>query len=143
MTPLQHLSQLADAHKQKRSPNFPAKYIPRSKYSDKDAGGLTKSVVDYASLCGHFATRLQSTGTYRDDIKRFVGSQQRAGLPDVFIIVNGHAVFCEIKIGKDNLSDVQKQAIADLERAGASVFIARNFDCFYDWFNALQAKWNS
>ncbi len=137
MNALQHLNTLADTRKAQRSPNFPPKYIPRSRYSDKDANGLTKCVVDYLTLSGHFATRLASTGTYRADLQTFVSSQQRAGLPDVLAVVNGRALFVEVKAGKDRLSETQKQTHTALEQAGASVYIARDFQGFHDWFTDL------
>ncbi|GAB3509312.1 hypothetical protein GCM10027341_46180 [Spirosoma knui] len=133
---LQYLNTLADQRKAERSPNFPAKYIPRSKYNDRDANGLTRCIVDYCDLCGHFATRLQSTGTYRADLQKFVASQQRAGLPDVFAVVEGRAVFVEVKTGADRLSNVQKETIGDLQSAGAYVYVAHSFQEFYDWFTA-------
>ncbi|MFD1144549.1 VRR-NUC domain-containing protein [Larkinella insperata] len=134
MTAFQHLNALADQHKAARHPSFPAKYTPSSKYSDRDANGLTRCIVDYLNLSGHFGTRLASTGTYRADLQKFVHSQQRAGLPDVFGVVDGRAVFVEVKVGKDRLSDVQKQTIHQLEQAGAWVYVADSFQGFYDWF---------
>ncbi|MCC5612897.1 VRR-NUC domain-containing protein [Nostoc sp. CHAB 5834] len=133
---LAHLINLADQRKAQRSPNFPAKFIPRSKYSDKDANALTKCIVDFCNLSGHFATRLQSTGTYRADLQRFIPSQQRAGLPDVLACINGQFVGIEIKIGRDTLSQEQNEAIRDLQQAGARVFVANTFTGFYDWFTA-------
>lgn len=134
MIALQILNDLADQRKAERSPNFPAKYIPRSRYNDRDANGLTRSVVDWFTLNGHFATRLQSTGTYRADIGKHVASQQRAGMSDVFAIVQGRAVHVEIKIGKDRLSDVQKETITALQSAGALCTIVQSFQQFYDWY---------
>ena len=136
-TAVTHLCQLADQRKAAKHPTLPAHARVKAKYSDKSANELTRCIVDYLTLSGHFATRLQSTGTYRADLQRFIPSQQRAGLPDVFAVVNGHAVHIEIKVGKDRLSEDQKQAISDLKQAGASVFIAQDFQTFYDWFNAL------
>lgn len=141
MTALQILSQLADQRKAERSPNFPTKYIPRSKYNDKDSNSLTRCIVDYLNLSSHFATRLQSIGTYREDIKKFVASQQRAGLPDVMAIVAGRAIFVEVKHShsKDRLSEVQKETINALLLSGAYVFISKDFASFYDWFTNIRA----
>lgn len=132
MTALTYLCQLADAAKAARHPTVP--YPVRSKYSDKSANDLTRCVVDYLTLSGHFATRLQSTGTYRDDLKKYVPSQQRAGMPDVFAVVEGRAVFVEVKTGNDRLSDTQKETINLLVQAGALVCVAHCFQAFYDWF---------
>ena len=133
---LTHLCQLADERKAAKHPTLPAHARVKAKYSDQDANSLTRAVVDYLTLSGHFATRLQSTGTYRADLNRYIPSQQRAGMPDVYAVVHGRAVHIEIKI-KDRLSDDQKQAISDLQQAGARCYTARDFQGFYDWFNAL------
>jgi hypothetical protein len=132
---LRQLEWLADARKRERYPNVPEHGLVKARYSDKTANDLTRAIVDYCTLSGHFATRLQSTGTYREDLKRYVPSQQRRGLPDVFAVVHGRAVHVEVKIGRDRLSDEQKQAIQELQAAGAAVFIAADFQQFHEWFN--------
>lgn len=109
---------------------------PRSKGPKLEtANDLTRKIVAYFQDYGHFATRLQSTGTYRDDLKKFVPSQQRAGLPDVLAVVNAKAVFVEVKIGKDRLSEAQNSAIEDLENAGAVIYVAHTFEGFRKWFS--------
>lgn len=135
-TALAHLNTLAEQRKAERSPNFPAKYIPKSKYNDKSSGKLTRCIVDYLNLSGHFATWLQSTGTYRADVGKYIPSQQRAGMPDIFSVVEGRAVFVEIKIGRNSLSQQQKETISDLQKAGAAVYVAKDFAGFLQWFTA-------
>ena len=134
---LRQLEMLVVAAKAAKHPTLPPHARLKAKYSDKSANDLTRAVVDFLTYSGHFATRLQSVGTYREDLKKFVASQQRKGLPDVFAVVHGRAVFCEVKYGKDRLSDDQKEAIADLEKAGAWVYTAKDFQGFFDWFNTL------
>ena len=102
----------------------------------ESTNALTRRIVEHIRNRGHFATRLQSTGTYRADRKKFVPSQQRVGLPDIMAVVDARACFVEIKVGRDTLSQDQKKAIAELEKAGASVFVARDFDSFQTWFTA-------
>jgi VRR-NUC domain len=126
---LRQLEKLADARKRERYPNVPEHGLVKARYSDKTANDLTRAIVDCFTLSGHFATRLQSTGTYREDLKRYVPSQQRRGLPDVFAVVH-----VEVKIGRDRLSSEQQQAIEELQAAGAAVFIAPDFQTFYQWF---------
>jgi hypothetical protein len=136
MTALQYLNALADAAKATKHPNVPAFGLVKSKYSDKDANGLTICVVDFLNLSGHFATRLASTGTYRADINQYIPSQQRSGLPDVMAVINGQAVFVEVKIGKDRLSAKQQGTIKELLRAGAWCFVTKTFEEFYSWYTA-------
>lgn len=134
-TALEHLNALADEDKARRYPNAPHRV--KANYSDKSANGLTHCIVDWFAFHTPFSTRLQSTGTYRADLQKFVPSQQRPGMPDVFAVVDGRAVFAEVKIGADRLSDVQKATISDLIKSGASVYVARDFQGFYDWYVAL------
>jgi hypothetical protein len=98
------------------------------------ANSLTRKVVNHIQAHGGFATRLQSTGQYRDDLQKFVPSQQRSGLPDVMAVFDGKSCFVEIKIGRDTLSGDQRKAIAELEQAGACVFVAKDFESFQRWF---------
>ena len=126
---------LADAAKAAKYPTLPRHAHVKARYEDRTANGLTRAVVDWMTLQGHFATRLDSTGTYRADLSRYIPSQQRKGMPDVFDMVNDRAVFVEVKVGRNHLSNDQKVAIADLKRAGAAVYIDQNFQGFFDWFN--------
>ena len=135
---LQALTTLEYEHKRTQHPAVPAHAIPKPKFSDRDANGLTRCIVRFIELRGGFASRLSSTGTFRADLQRFVSSQQRAGLPDVLAVVGGLALFVEVKIGKDRLSDDQRQTIADLQEAGALVFVATDFAGFFEWFEDLK-----
>lgn len=134
MIALEHLNQLADEAKANKYPNVPTHARVKSNYSDKTANRLTHCVIDWFVLNGHFSTRLQSTGQYRDDLRKFVPSQQRAGLPDVFALVEGRSIFVEVKAGGDQLSTVQKQTILALKKSGGLVYIARDFEGFYGWY---------
>ncbi len=130
---LRQLEMLVDAVKAARHSNLPAHARVKSKYSDKSANGLTRSIVDWFNYSGHFATRQQSTGQYRADLQRFVPSRQFAGMPDIYAVVEGKAIHVEIKM-KDRLSDDQKEAIRRLRAAGAAVYVATDFQGFWDWY---------
>ncbi len=134
MNAIQHLNRLADEAKAIKYPNVPTSRLVKSRYSDKSANDLTTAVIDFLNLSGCFASRLASTGTFRADLQKFIPSKQRSGLPDVMGVVNGRAIFVEIKIARDQLSDEQREAIADLTKAGAVVFVASNFQDFYEWY---------
>lgn len=103
------------------------------------ANGLTRKIVQHIRQHGGFASRISSTGTYREDIRKFVASQQRAGLPDIYGLLDGRSMWIEVKVGRDVLSEVQKQTISGLIAAGAAVWVARDFDSFTQWFSALLA----
>ena len=63
-------------------------------------------------------------------------NQQRAGLPDIMAVVDSRSCFVEVKVGRDTLSQDQKKAIAELQQAGARVFVASDFTSFENWFIA-------
>lgn len=131
-TALQHLNALADARKREKYPNAP--YPVRANYTDRTANDLTGCIVDFVNLSGHFASRLASTGQYRDDLKKWIPSQQRAGMPDVLILLQGGVyVGCEVKIN-DRLSTVQVETHKALAAVGAIVIVVRNFQQFYDFY---------
>ena len=99
------------------------------------ANDLTRQIIRFIRQDPDaFATRLNSTGIYRADLKKYVPSQQVAGMPDIYACVNGRAVHIEVKVGKDSVSPDQAETIADLTKAGAWVFVAHDFDSFKEWF---------
>ena len=99
------------------------------------ANDLTRQIIRFVRQDPDaFATRLNSTGIYRADLKKYVPSQQVAGIPDIYACVNGRAVHIEVKVGKDQTSDAQRNTIADLMRAGADVYVAKDFEGFKEWF---------
>ena len=109
---------------------------PRSTPKVESANSITRRIVEEIRANGGFATRLNSTGTYRADLNKFVPSQQVSGMPDVLAVVNGQSVFVEVKAGKDRLSDAQKQTHTALANAGAAIYVAYNFEGFNAWFTA-------
>jgi hypothetical protein len=135
---LRQLELLADAVKARKHPNLPEHARVKSKYTDATANDLTRCLVDFFELQEHFATRLASTGTYREDLKCYVPSQQVKGMPDVLACVApfGRLVAVEVKIGRDRLSNDQKATIAVLRASGALVYVATDFQGFYEWIVA-------
>ena len=53
----------------KKYPSMNPNYVPKTKYTDKTANGLTKCVVDWLNLNGHRADRVSSAGRYIDGKK--------------------------------------------------------------------------
>ncbi len=140
MTALQHLNALDDQRKAQRSPNFPVKYIPKSKYNDRDANGLTTAVIACIELHGGYAVRINTQGQYNEGLGRWTKSQTRKGTADVHAILNGQHLSIEIKVGKDQLSDDQRKTAYEVEKAGGRYYVDRNFETFWQWFTALQTK---
>lgn len=60
-------------------------------------------------------------------------------MPDVCAVVQGRAIYVEVKVGEDRLSDAQKATVSALVRAHAYVYVARDFQGFYDWYQTFIA----
>jgi hypothetical protein len=133
----------------RRRTTAPDYTYPRPTYTDKNANGLTKCIVDFITFSGGQAERISSEGkivdkrkTYRDVIGRAVtvGGIQRTyssttnGTADISATIMGRSVKIEVKIGKDRQSEAQKRYQEGVERAGGIYYIARDFQTFYDWF---------
>ena len=116
LTALQKLDNLSYQSKIEQFPNMPIKAIPRTKYSDASANDLTKSVIDFLRLKGHYATRIQSQGQKRGNVMTF-GTTQK-GTADIHICLNSIHISCEIKFEKDKQSIFQKSVQQQVEQAG-------------------------
>jgi len=150
MKPLDILRELKLKHSIKEHPNVPYYALPLPKYEDKTANGLTRCVIEFLMLSGHFAERVNTMGTARDNRKvvtdvlgrkKTIGSivwtktNAVKGSADVHseinVNINGQkipiSVKWEIKIGKDRQSKDQK----NYESQVGNYFIIKTFDDFY------------
>ena len=116
LTALQKLDNLSYQSKIEQFPNMPMKAIPRTKYSDASANDLTKSVIDFLRLKGHYATRIQSQGQKRGNVMTF--GTTRKGTADIHACINKIHVSIEIKYGKDKQSEFQKSVQKEVESSG-------------------------
>jgi hypothetical protein len=135
---LKWLSEKAMESKRRLYPSVPDHCRPVIKYTDTNTNGLTKAVIDTFILSGMFASRIDSKGTYSQALKRFIPSNQKRGLPDVFAQAAGlPPLWIEIKCAatKDRLKPHQVEVIEQLRKSGAIVFIATEYQSFYEWFN--------
>jgi len=122
--------------------------LPRT-YTDKTANGLTKMIIDWINYNGGQAERINTTGrlikakTYKDvmGIKKTIGQDKwikgtgTLGSADISATIQGKSVKIEVKIGRDKLSEHQKQYQQAIEKAGGIYYIAKDFDSFYNWYN--------
>lgn len=147
-TALNILIDLSIKDKHFKCPSFPIEYLPKPKYNDRTANGLTKCIIDYIRLCGGQAERINSTGRTIDQRKSYTDVLGRArtigsikwiygtstnGTADISATIKGKSVKIEVKIGKDKQSEVQKKYQKELEQAGGIYFLAKNFEEFYIW----------
>lgn len=123
---------LYEANKTKY-PNVPVTGLVKPRHSDKTANGLTKAIIAFFEVQGHYANRIQTQGQFRAG--KWTRGTTKRGTPDVSAIVNGRALAIEVKHGKDRLSDAQKQQAEKIQSAGGVWYCARTFEGFTQWFN--------
>lgn len=145
MTALEHLQQLDFEDRRKRYPSCPPHAIPRRRFSDRTANGLTLCILTWFRLHGHKAWRQGSEGRYRPGktITDVVGRQrtmkgqwlpgQNNGASDVAAIVNGRFVAIEVKM-RDRQSEAQQRYQQEVEASGGLYFIVRSFEEFLTFY---------
>ncbi len=122
---------------------MPPEYVPKTKFTDLTANGLTKAIITWIEIHGGLAERISSSGRYLQGktvgvgfygVKhlpgKFIPGNTRNGTFDVAATINGKSLKIEVKIGKDRMSNAQKKYFEDATKAGAICIIARNFEQF-------------
>jgi hypothetical protein len=152
MTPLQTLKQLKQEEQRKLYPNVPDHGMKPVKYEDKTANGLTKCILDFLNLSGHFAERINTIGrmidnrkTYTDIIGRtktigtakYIPTTGTKGSSDISATINGKSVKIEVKIGSDRQSKYQIEYQERTEKSGGIYLIARDFQSFYNDYKKI------
>jgi hypothetical protein len=105
-------------------------------YDPKKANGLTKMICDWINYNGGQAERISTTGRYIVAQRKWIKGSGTKGSADISATINGKSIKIEVKIGKDRQSDNQKRYQEMIERAGGIYYIAKDFDSFYEWYNA-------
>ena len=137
LSPLKILTALDLAAKRLKHPGVNPKYVPKTKFEDKTANGLTKCVTRCIELHGGYATRIQSQGQYNEHLGRWTKGTTRKGTADIHAVVSGHHLSIEIKIGNDRISTDQRKTASQIEQAGGCYYVARSYESFWTWFQVL------
>lgn len=149
-----YIKQLSDLEHERaclRSPSMPRDYVPRHKYIDTTANGLTRCILDWINFNGGQAERINTTGRVIDNSKivtdvmgatRKIGSTQyikgtgTKGSADISATIKGRSVKIEVKI-KDKQSIHQIKYQQDIENAGGQYWLCHNFDEFMFHYEAF------
>lgn len=117
----------------------------------RTANGLTMAIIKFLTWKGHYANRIGTQGQaniqkiprfnifsqqmqYFEKVKWTKGNTKR-GTPDITAIIGGKAIWIEVKVGKDRMSDAQKEQQANIEMAGGIYYIATEMQLFYEWYS--------
>ena len=148
---MKDLNDIAQEAQRRKYPNVPDHALPKPRYTDKTANGLTKAIIDYLRLQGWQAERINTQGRYIDESKTYVdvlGHARRIGtgkyIPtsgqkgsaDISATITGRSVKIEVKM-KDKQTENQKEFQRQIEASGGIYFIARSWKDFIKWYEAF------
>lgn len=149
MKGLHHLQELDYQHKANKYMTLPRTAIPRTKFTDRTANGLTQAVLRWLELQGHYATRINTTGRKLKDTivvdvigrshitpGKWIPGTTKRGTADIHAIVNGRHISIEVKVGRDSMSGDQHKTKHAIERCGGTYLIVKTFEDFYQWYNS-------
>lgn len=117
--------------------SIPEKLQSQFKFDDKTANGLTKLIMAWLKVNGHFAARINTQGNYNAKLGQFVRSGSTNGMADINAVVNGKSVSIEVKIGKDKIRESQLKVKSEIEAAGGVYIIVCSFDDFRQQFENI------
>ena len=145
----QLLQQMERAQQRIKYPSLPDHAVALTNWQDNSANALTKSIIGFLNMSGHFAERINTMGTYRQGRRLKVGDGVRQmpgryvpttgvkGSADISATIKGRSVKLEIKYGKDRMSDEQKAYAERTIASGGIYYVARDFDSFKEWYDDL------
>lgn len=149
MTNLKRLEEMQHALDCSKT-SMPRDYVPKTKFEDRTANGLTKSVIAWIKLHNGQAERINTMGRYlpgKTVSKGFYGTTttkgkyipttSTTGSADISATIRGRSVKIEIKIGADRQSDAQIKYQQDIEAAGGIYWIVKTFDQFIELWKQL------
>jgi len=143
-----NLEKLSFDAKIERYPSNP--YPVGDKFEDRTANGPTKAIIAFLRINGNQAERVSNTGRPIDKTTTFIDVTGRShtigsltwikgsgvrGTADIHCCIKGRAVYVEVKIGKDKMSQEQKNYQKQVVSAFGIYYIARDFETFVAWFN--------
>ena len=148
---MKELIDIAEKAQRRKYPTVPNHALPKIKYSDKTANGLTKCIIDFLRLQGWQAERISTTGRYLDQSQTYVDvlghhrvigtgkwipTSGQKGSADISATIGGCSVKIEVKM-KDKQSEAQMDYQRQVESAGGTYLVVRSWKDFIKWYEAL------
>ena len=123
--------------------NFPGfEAVEGMRVDDGTANGLTRCVLNLLRLKNHHGERINTTGisTQTKDGIRWRATNNTIGSADIHALINGRAVYIEVKIGRDTQSEAQKEYQKSVEDSGGLYWIIKNFNQFESKYKELTGE---
>jgi hypothetical protein len=140
---LNDLTKLAMMKKIAEHPLIPLHALPPVRpFKDASSNELTRAIVEFVRLTGHYADRINNTGIYDKRTGKWRKGGTRKGISDIIankmIEHQGRRfsimVAIEVKVGKDKMSEHQIKVQSEVQNSGGVYIIAKTWEQFYqDW----------
>lgn len=103
------------------------------------ANALTRQIIRFITSHGGQAERIAIMGKPQRVAGRiqWVRSAMTVGTADISATIHGRSVKIEVKIGSDRQSEAQRNYQRQIEAAGGIYYIAKDYESFIEWHNAL------
>jgi hypothetical protein len=147
MTPTEHLNQLFIEHYRTTYPAVPERAMPKQKYTDKTANGLTRMVIDFINYSGGLARRINTVGRViktKANKEIYIPTSGMRGSADITstipILIAGRTVGItvewEVKM-RDKQSDNQARFQSRMEAAHGQYYVVHSFGEFYQYYQMI------
>jgi len=95
-----------------------------------NTNALTKSIVDWLNMSGHFVWRNNNAAVYDPTRKVFRSNSTKKGIADIIGAHrdNGKLIAIEVKVGKDRLTPEQVAFLNDVKQRGGISLVAKSID---------------
>lgn len=100
------------------------------------ANNITRAIINYITLKGGFATRINTQGQYDPRLKIWRPGSTIKGMSDIVAVCDCKAYFIEVKVGNDKMSKDQLRVMDEVIQAGGYYLIAHTFDQFKPIFDS-------
>ena len=127
---IRELERLHFEAKKVNHPDIP--YLVATKFRDDGASDLTRCILVWLKLNGHFGGRVNTMGTYSQKLGKYIRSGSRKGMADITAVINGKHVSIEIKTGRDKIRPDQLKVKSEVEAAGGVYIVASSYDNFLE-----------
>jgi len=129
------LERLHFERKKMKHPDIP--YPVRTTFRDDKANDLTRCIIAWLQLNGHFGGRVNTGGTYSEKLGKYIRSGSKKGMADITAVMNGKHVSIEVKTGRDRIRENQMKVKQEIERAGGVYIVVHSFDDFLEQIKRL------
>jgi hypothetical protein len=109
-------------------------------YSDLDAKGLLRCIVDWVEISGGFVLHTNTKQDYSAHTGRWSRSSIKVSAADVIVFDQDTFIVVRIAHGEGKPNSYQEKMIQTLTNAGGLYFEAKDFESFYLFYESEMGR---